>query len=83
MKKILSTVGLVSGCLVFSAIHSQVKAQTRTITGTVKDKEKPISGVIVTQEGTNQVTTTSTSGTFSLQITGENPILIFRHPEYS
>ncbi len=83
MKKILSNIGLVSCCLVFSAIHSQVKAQTRTITGTVNDKEKPISGVIVTQEGTNQVTTTSSSGTFSLQITGENPILIFRHPEYS
>ncbi|MDP2452499.1 MULTISPECIES: SusC/RagA family TonB-linked outer membrane protein [unclassified Kaistella] len=83
MKKILSNIGVVSCCLIFSAIHSQAKAQTRTVTGTVNDKEKPIGGVIVTQEGTNQVTTTSSSGTFNLQISGENPILIFRHPEYA
>lgn len=83
MKKILSNIGVVSCCLIFSAIHSQAKAQTRTVTGTINDKEKPIGGVIVTQEGTNQVTTTSSSGTFNLQISGENPILIFRHPEYA
>ena len=83
MKKILSNIGVVSCCLIFSAIHSQAKAQTRTVTGTVNDKEKPIGGVIVTQEGMNQVTTTSSSGTFNLQISGENPILIFRHPEYA
>lgn len=83
MKKILSNIGVVSCCLVFSAIHSQAKAQTRTVTGTVNNEENPISGVTVTQEGTNEVTTTSSSGTFSLQIIGENPILIFRHPEYS
>ena len=82
MKKILSTIGLVSGCLVFSAIHSQVQAQTRTVTGTVNNGEKPISGVVVTQGGTNHLTTTTETGAFSLQITGENPILIFRHPEY-
>lgn len=83
MKKILSTIGVVSGCLVFSAIHSQVQAQTRTITGTVNNGEKPISGVVITQEGTHHLTTTTATGTFSLQITGENPVLIFRHPEYS
>jgi len=82
MKKILSNVGVVSCCVLFSAIHSQVKAQTRIVTGQVNNGEKPISGATVTQEGTNQVTTTSSAGTFSLQITGENPILIFRHPEY-
>lgn len=82
MKKILFNLGLVSGCLVFSAIHSQTQAQTRTVTGTVNNGEKPISGVVVTQEGSSQVTTTTDSGAFSLQITGENPILIFRHPEY-
>ncbi|MDQ0477092.1 SusC/RagA family TonB-linked outer membrane protein [Chryseobacterium sp. MDT2-18] len=82
MKKILSTIGLVSGCLAFSAIHSQVQAQTRTVTGTVNNGEKPISGVVVTQEGSSQMTTTTETGAFSLQITGENPILIFRHPEY-
>ena len=82
MKKILSTIGVVSGCLIFSAVHSQVKAQARTITGQVNDGEKPINGVVVTQEGTNHLTTTTETGAFFLQITGENPILIFRHPEY-
>ena len=82
MKKILFNLGLVSGCLVFSAIHSQIQAQTRTVTGTVNNGEKSLSGVVVTQEGTNHLTTTTETGVFSLQITGENPILIFRHPEY-
>ena len=82
MKKILSTIGVVSGCLVFSAIHSQVQAQTRTIAGTVNNGEKPISGVVITQEGANHLTTTTATGAFSLQITGDNPVLIFRHPEY-
>lgn len=82
MKKILSTIGVVSGCLIFSAIHSQVQAQTRTVTGTVNNGEKPLSGVTVTQDGTNEATSTSTSGTFSLQISGGNPVLLFRHPEY-
>lgn len=82
MKKILSTVGLVSGCLVLSAIHAQAHAQTRTVTGTVNNGEKPLSGIVVTQEGSNQLTSTNAMGAFSLQITGENPILIFRHPEY-
>ena len=83
MKKILSTIGVVSGCLIFSAVHSQVKAQARTITGQVNDGEKPIRGATVTQQGTTQITTTSSTGAFSLQITGENPVLIFRHPEYT
>lgn len=83
MKKILSTIGVVSGCLIFSAVHSQVKAQARTITGQVNDGEKPIRGATVTQQGTTQMTTTSSTGAFSLQITGENPVLIFRHPEYT
>ena len=82
MKKILSNIGVVSGCLVFSAIHSQVQAQTRTIAGTVNNGEKPISGVVITQEGANHLTTTTATGAFSLQITGDNPVLIFRHPEY-
>ena len=82
MKKILFNLGLVSGCLVFSVIHSQTQAQTRTVTGTVNNGEKPISGVVVSQEGSSQMTTTTDSGAFSLQITGETPILIFRHPEY-
>ena len=83
MKKILSNVGVVSCCVLFSAMHSQVKAQTRMVTGTVNNGEKPLSGVTITQEGTDHLTTTTASGAFSLQITGENPVLIFRHLQYS
>lgn len=83
MKKILSKVGVVSFCVLFSAVQSQVKAQTRIITGQLNDGEKPIRGATVTQQGTTQMTTTSSTGAFSLQITGENPVLIFRHPEYT
>ena len=83
MKKILSTIGVVSGCLLFSAIHSQVKAQTRIVTGTVNNGEKPIAGATISQQGTTQMTITSSSGTFTLQITGDNPVIIIRHPEYN
>ena len=82
MKKILSNIGVVSCCLVFSAVHSQVKAQTRIVTGQVNNGEKPIEGATITQKGNTQMTTTSSTGAFTLQITGENPVLIFRHPEY-
>lgn len=83
MKKILSTVGVVSCCLVFSAINSQVQAQTRTITGQVNDGENPIEGATITQMGTALLTVTSESGAFTLQMIGENPVLLIRHPEYA
>lgn len=83
MKKILSQVGVVSTCMLFSAIHSQVKAQTRIVTGQVNSQGRPLSGVTVSIDGTNQVTTTSKTGAFTLQINSENAILIFRHPEYT
>ena len=83
MKKILSPIGVVSCCLVFSAVHSQVKAQTRTVTGQVNNGKSPINGATITQEGTTEMTTTSSNGTFTLQLTGEKPVLVLRHPEYT
>ncbi|KIA88501.1 SusC/RagA family TonB-linked outer membrane protein [Kaistella jeonii] len=83
MKKILSPIGLVSCCLIFSAVHAQVKAQTRIVTGQVNNGEKPIAGATIAQQDTTQMTTTSSSGAFTLQIIGENPVLIIRHPEYN
>lgn len=65
------------------AVYFSVHAQTRTITGIVNDGTQPLSGVAVSQEGSGQATVTSSTGAFSLVITGEHPILIFRHPEYS
>lgn len=65
------------------AVYFSVHAQTRHITGIVNDGTQPLSGVAVSQEGSGQATVTSSTGAFSLVITGEHPILIFRHPEYS
>ncbi len=59
------------------------KAQTRTISGTVTSSNKALSGVSVSQEGSDQVTITSEKGTYRLEVTAENPILLFRHPEYA
>ncbi|WP_027375702.1 SusC/RagA family TonB-linked outer membrane protein [Kaistella palustris] len=81
-KKFCRPAGLTFAFLL-SAAYCTVHAQTRTVTGTVNDGEKPLSGVVVSQSGTSQATTTNSAGAFRLEITGENPILVFRHPEYT
>lgn len=81
-KKFCRPAGILSAFLL-PAVYFSVHAQTRTVTGNVNDGEKPLSGVVVTQEGSSQFATTSSTGTFSLLITGEHPVLIFRHPEYT
>lgn len=63
-------------------MYFSVHAQTRALTGIVNDGTTPLSGVTVAQDGSDQMTTTSSSGAFTLQLTGSNPVLIFRHPEY-
>lgn len=69
--------------LMLTAVSTQSKAQTRTIYGTVTSSNKPLSGVIISQEGSDQVTMTANNGTYSLQVSAENPILLFRHPDYA
>ena len=81
-KKFCRPAGILSAFLL-PAVYFSVHAQTRTVTGIVNDGTKPISGVTVSQEGSGQATASSSTGTFSLVITGENPVLVFRHPEYS
>lgn len=68
--------------LMLTTLSINTKAQTRTISGTVTSSNKPLSGVSISQKGTDQVTTTSENGTYHLEVTAENPILLFRHPEY-
>lgn len=68
--------------LMLTTLSINTKAQKRTISGTVTSSNKPLSGVSISQKGTDQVTTTSENGTYHLEVTAENPILLYRHPEY-
>lgn len=65
------------------AVYFPVHAQTRVLTGIVNDGTKPLSGVTVSQEDSGQATVTTSTGAFSLLVTGNHPVLVFRHPEYS
>ena len=67
--------------------------QMRVITGTVTDnsnsntsntntKAKPIAGVSVFQQGSDAVAVSDASGVYRVQVTGDNPVLVFRHPEF-
>ncbi len=82
MKKIRCSVGGITFAFLLSGLCT-AHAQTRTVTGKVTDGQNPLSGVTIHQENTDQLTVTTATGAFSLQVTGENPILIFRHPNYA
>ncbi|WP_333853016.1 SusC/RagA family TonB-linked outer membrane protein [Epilithonimonas sp.] len=83
MKNSYYTIGGIFFGLMLTTVSTNLKAQTRNISGTVTTSGKPLAGVIISQEGSQQVTTTSANGTYTLQVTAENPILWFRHPDYS
>lgn len=69
--------------LMFTAVSITTKAQTRTISGTVTSSGKPLKGVVISTEGSDQVTMTGNNGTYTLQVSAENSILLFRHHDYS
>lgn len=69
--------------LMFTAVSITTKAQTRTISGTVTSSGNPLSGVVISQQGSDQVTRTGNNGTYTLQVSAENTILLFRHPDYA
>ena len=83
MKNSYYKIGGIFFGLMLTAVSTNTKAQTRTISGTITASNKPLSGVTISQEGSDQVTTTSENGTYTLQVTAENPILLFRHPDYA
>ncbi len=56
--------------------------QMRTITGTVSENKQPVNGVSVFQEGSDEVAVTNTAGVYRVQVSGENPVIIYRHPDY-
>jgi len=85
MKKSYSNIGSIGLVFMFTVICRNINAQTKTVTGTVTvgEDQSPLSGVLVSQEGSDQVTLTNSKGIYKLEITGENPSIIFRHPEYA
>ncbi|KQT20832.1 SusC/RagA family TonB-linked outer membrane protein [Chryseobacterium sp. Leaf404] len=83
MKNSYYKIGGIFFGLMLTAVSTNTKAQTRTISGTVTVANKTLSGVTISQEGSDQVTTTNENGTYTLQVSAENPILIFSHPDYT
>ncbi|MCU7618470.1 SusC/RagA family TonB-linked outer membrane protein [Chryseobacterium sp. PBS4-4] len=83
MKKSYNTIGSIGFAFMLTLVCGNLKAQTKTVTGTVTVNDQPLSGVSVSQEGSDQTAVTNTQGSYQLQITGENNVLIFRHPEYT
>ena len=69
--------------LIFSTILTvSGYAQSRMITGIVTNQKSPLRGAAVKQEGKNSLVLTNDKGQFSILVEGENPVLIFEHPDY-
>lgn len=83
MKKIHSRYKRISTALTLCLVITTLHAQSRSVSGIVKDGAVPLAGVTINQEGTDQTTTSSKSGTFTLLVIGENPMLTFKHPNYA
>ncbi|MBO9198858.1 MULTISPECIES: SusC/RagA family TonB-linked outer membrane protein [Niastella] len=70
----LSLLLLLFQCVFLFSVH----AQTTKVTGVVKDeKGAPLSGVSVTVKGTNNGTFTDDKGAFSLNVPGQQTMLVF------
>lgn len=83
MKKNFCSLGHIQMALGLTLLVSGVAiGQMRVVTGTVTDQGKPVSGVSVFQKGSDAVTMTNESGVYRMQVSGENPSLVFRHPEF-
>ncbi|MDN3694260.1 TonB-dependent receptor plug domain-containing protein [Chryseobacterium tructae] len=83
MKNSYYNIGGIFFGLMLTAVSINIKAQSRTISGTVTSSGKPLSGVVISQEGSDQVTITGNNGTYTIKVSAENPILLFRHPDYT
>lgn len=83
MKKSYSNIGSIGFVFMLTIVCGSAKAQTKNVAGTVTDGSLPLSGVSVSNEGSNETAVTNSKGVYILSVTGENPVLLFRHPEYS
>nr|WP_294794591.1 SusC/RagA family TonB-linked outer membrane protein [uncultured Mucilaginibacter sp.] len=55
----------------------------KTITGTVKDdKGETLVGVTITEQGTQNATTTDANGKYSISVAGDNSVLVFAYLGY-
>lgn len=82
MKKSYYNIGSIGFVFMLTVVCGNIKAQTKTVTGKVTVNKQPLSGVSVSQSGSDQVTVSNIQGNYQLQISGENPVLVFRHPDY-
>ncbi|SHF82197.1 SusC/RagA family TonB-linked outer membrane protein [Chryseobacterium sp. OV279] len=83
MKKNFCSLGHIQLAFGFTLLVSCIAiGQVREITGTVIENNLPVKGVSVFQEGSDAVALTGASGKYVVEVLGENPVLIFRHPEY-
>lgn len=82
MKKSYHAIGSMGCILVLSMVCGSLRAQTRTITGTVTAQQKPIQGASVFQQGTVTVATTNASGQYQLSISGKDAVIVIRHQDY-
>lgn len=82
MKKSYHAIGSMGCILVLSMVCGSLRAQTRTITGTVTAQQKPIQGASVFQQGTATVATTNASGQYQLSISGKDAVVVIRHQDY-
>ncbi|MCD0456330.1 SusC/RagA family TonB-linked outer membrane protein [Chryseobacterium sp. LC2016-27] len=85
MKKNFCSLSHIQLAFGFTLLASGVAiGQMRVITGTVTENlnHKPISGVSIFQEGSDAVAVSDGSGIYRVQVTGENPVLVFKHPDY-
>ena len=75
-RKLLTCFGLLFFLLLIS---HQTFSQTVTVIGTVVNAtdDAPMAGVSVTEKGTNKGTITNQKGAFSLNVSGNKPVLLF------
>ncbi|WP_317164519.1 SusC/RagA family TonB-linked outer membrane protein [Chryseobacterium sp. POL2] len=56
--------------------------QMRSISGSVMDRDRPLSGVTVRQKGTELIAVTDKEGRFQIEVNGSDAVLEFEHPDY-
>lgn len=85
MKKSYYNIGSMSLVFMLSAVCAVVKAQASVVTGTVMAGREPVSGVSVSQAGSDRTAVTNAEGVYRLEISDAvaDTQLVFRHPDYS
>ena len=83
MKKNFCKLGAIRLGLGFALLVSSLAfGQMRSITGSVTDRNRPLSGVTVRQKGTDISVVTDKDGKFQLEVNGNDAVLEFEHPDY-